>query len=40
MQTFNEHALEMAIMELFENQGYIYQNGGVDLQGADGGAAA
>lgn len=27
MQTFNEHALEMAIMELFEKQGYIYQNG-------------
>ena len=27
MQIFNEHALEMAIMELFEKQGYIYQNG-------------
>ena len=25
--TFNEHALEMGIMELFEQQGYIYQSG-------------
>ena len=25
--TFNEHTLEMAIMELFELQGYSYQNG-------------
>jgi len=25
--TFNEHTLEMAIMELFEQQGYSYQNG-------------
>jgi len=25
--TFNEHSLEMAIMELFEQQGYSYQNG-------------
>ena len=24
---FNEHALEMGIMELFEQQGYSYQNG-------------
>ena len=27
MATFNEHALEMAIMELFEQQGYSYVNG-------------
>ena len=27
MVHFNEHALEMAIMELFEKQGYRYQNG-------------
>ena len=27
MQHFNEHALEMAIMELFEKEGYIYTNG-------------
>ena len=27
MSTFNEHALEMAIMELFEQQGYSYVNG-------------
>ena len=27
MRHFNEHTLEMAIMELFEQQGYSYQNG-------------
>ncbi|MBR2772498.1 MAG: type I restriction endonuclease subunit R [Bacteroidales bacterium] len=27
MSHFNEHSLEMAIMELFEQQGYVYQNG-------------
>ncbi len=27
MSHFNEHALEMAIMELFQQQGYIYTNG-------------
>ena len=27
MLHFNEHTLEMAIMELFENEGYIYTNG-------------
>ena len=27
MQHFNEHALEMAIMELFVNEGYIYTSG-------------
>ena len=27
MSPFNEHALEMGIMELFEQQGYCYQNG-------------
>ena len=27
MSNFNEHALEMGIMELFEQQGYSYQNG-------------
>ena len=27
MQHFNEHALEMAIMELFEKEGYIYTSG-------------
>ena len=27
MSHFNEHALEMAIMELFEKEGYIYTNG-------------
>lgn len=27
MTNFNEHALEMAVMELFENEGYIYTNG-------------
>ena len=27
MSTFNEHSLEMAIMELFEQQGYSYVNG-------------
>lgn len=27
MQHFNEHTLEMAIMELFEKEGYIYTNG-------------
>lgn len=27
MVNFNEHALEMSIMELFKEQGYIYLNG-------------
>ena len=27
MPHFNEHTLEMALMELFENEGYIYTNG-------------
>ena len=27
MPYFNEHVLEMAIMELFQNEGYIYTNG-------------
>jgi len=27
MSHFNEHTLEMAIMELFEQQGYSYVNG-------------
>ena len=27
MTHFNEHALEMAIMELFEQEGYIYTDG-------------
>ena len=27
MSHFNEHSLEMAIMELFEQQGYSYQSG-------------
>ena len=27
MSHFNEHKLEMAIMELFEQQGYSYVNG-------------
>ena len=27
MPHFNEHALEMAIMELFEKEGYICTNG-------------
>ena len=27
MTHFNEHTLEMAIMELFEQEGYIYTNG-------------
>ena len=27
MSNFNEHSLEMAIMELFEQQGYSYVNG-------------
>lgn len=27
MPNFNEHALEMSIMELFQNEGYIYANG-------------
>ena len=27
MSHFNEHSLEMAIMELFEQQGYSYVNG-------------
>ena len=31
MSTFNEHSLEMAIMELFEQQGYSYVNGETDL---------
>ena len=28
MVNFNEHALEMSIMELFKEQGYLYLNGG------------
>lgn len=27
MSYFNEHALEMSIMELFQQEGYIYTNG-------------
>src|SRR5690606_15000791 len=27
MAFFNEHALEMSIMELFQQEGYIYTNG-------------
>lgn len=27
MSHFNEHSLEMSIMELFEQQGYSYVNG-------------
>ena len=27
MSTFNEHSLEMAIMELFQDEGYLYMNG-------------
>ena len=27
MSPFNEHALEMGIMELFKQQGYSYQSG-------------
>ena len=27
MPHFNEHALEMAIMELFQEEGYIYTHG-------------
>ena len=27
MTHFNEHALEMAIMDLFEKEGYIYTSG-------------
>ena len=27
MSNFNEHSLEMAIMEMFEQQGYSYVNG-------------
>lgn len=27
MSHFNEQALEMAIMELFQNEGYTYTNG-------------
>ena len=27
MSYFNEHALEMIVMELFEQQGYSYVNG-------------
>jgi type I restriction enzyme R subunit len=29
MPYFNEHSLEMAIVELFEQQGYSYQNGDI-----------
>ena len=27
MPHFNEHALELSIMELFQQEGYIYTNG-------------
>lgn len=27
MPLFNEHALELSIMELFKQEGYIYTNG-------------
>lgn len=27
MPYFNEHALELSIMELFQKEGYIYTNG-------------
>ena len=27
MSHFNEHALELSIMELFQQEGYIYTNG-------------
>ena len=27
MANFNEHSLEMSIMELFQDEGYIYLNG-------------
>ena len=27
MLTFNEHSLEMSIMELFQDEGYLYLNG-------------
>ena len=27
MPTFNEHSLEMSIMELFQDEGYLYLNG-------------
>lgn len=27
MANFNEHALELSIMELFRDEGYIYLNG-------------
>ena len=27
MSYFNEHALELSIMELFKQEGYIYTNG-------------
>ena len=27
MTNFNEHSLEMAIMELFQDEGYLYLNG-------------
>lgn len=27
MTNFNEHALEMSIMELFKDEGYIHLNG-------------
>ena len=27
MSHFNEHALELSIMELFQQKGYIYTNG-------------
>jgi hypothetical protein len=35
MSSFNEHSLEMAIMELFEQQGYSTHEGSLKLQ--DGG---
>lgn len=28
MAAFNEHCLEMSIMELFQDENYIYLNGG------------
>ena len=27
MENFNEHSLEMSIMDLFQDEGYIYLNG-------------
>ena len=27
MANFNEHSLEMSIMELFQDEGYVYLNG-------------